>query len=223
MVFEDAELDQTVKELTRSALNMASQICVAAARFLIQDSIVQDLKTRITEAFRNVRTGPGSDPASQMGAVIDTANQQRLMRLIEQAADEGDLILTDGPLERGAFLTPTLFRIDDVRSALVQEELFEPIVSVETFGDEAEAVEKAKATHYGLAASVLSQNLSRATRWHARFAPAPSGRIRISASSPKARPVASASRVWARSTGPRGSTTSWRQSTSNTKPGWSDA
>lgn len=74
------------------------------------------------------------------------------------------MILKGEPLERGAFLTPSLFRIDDLSSDLVQEELFGPIVSVETFADEAEAVAKANATVYGLAASIFTRDLNRTMR-----------------------------------------------------------
>ena len=118
----------------------------------------------MTAAFSAVRTGPGADPQSQMGSLIDRANQSRIARIIEQAADEGELVLRGRTLERGAFMTPSLFRIDNTASELVQEELFGPIVSIETFEEEKEAVTKANATRYGLAASVFTRDLSRATR-----------------------------------------------------------
>ena len=164
VIFDDADLDLAVKELTHGALAMAGQICVAAARFLVHAAVAQEFEEKIIDAFRNVRTGPGDDPASEMGCLIDMENQARLLQLIEQAGDEGEMLLRGTALNRGAFLTPTLFRIDDVASPLVQEELFGPIVSIERFETEAEAVAKANATSYGLAASVFSSNDARATR-----------------------------------------------------------
>lgn len=164
VIFADADLDRAVRELTHGALNMAGQICVAAARFLVHASIAQDFEDRITAAFRAVKTGPGADPASRMGSLIDMAAQKRLLEVIDRAADEGELILRGEPLPTGAFLTPSLFRIDDVASSLVQTELFGPIVSVETFETEAEAVAKANATPYGLAASVFTADGARALR-----------------------------------------------------------
>jgi acyl-CoA reductase-like NAD-dependent aldehyde dehydrogenase len=164
VVFADADLDLAVRELTRGSLVMAGQICVAAARFIVERSILQDFEQRMIAAFKAVRVGPGSDPESQMGSLIDMANQSRLLRIIEQAGDEGEMLLRGEPAGNGAFLTPSLFRIDDLNSSLVQEELFGPIVSVETFDDEVEAVMKANATVYGLAASVFTQNLNRAMR-----------------------------------------------------------
>ncbi|WP_375550801.1 aldehyde dehydrogenase family protein [Rhodophyticola porphyridii] len=164
VIFEDADLDLAVRRLTHGSLAIAGQMCAAAARFLVHDSVAADFAERMTAGLKAVRVGPGADPSSGMGALIDTANQARLMRLIEQAGDEGRMMLKGGPLETGAFLTPTLFGIDDVRSPLVQEELFGPIISFETFGDEAEAVAKANATVYGLAASVFTRDHARAMR-----------------------------------------------------------
>jgi len=168
LVFADADLDRAVPELTRAALMMAGQICVAATRLVVHDSILPEFSARMTDAFRKVRTGPGADPSSQMGSLIDKPSEARVARLIEQAGDEGELLLRGanpgGDLARGAFLTPTLFRIDDLKSDLVQEELFGPLVSVERFADEAEAVQMANATVYGLAASVHTRDLERAMR-----------------------------------------------------------
>jgi delta 1-pyrroline-5-carboxylate dehydrogenase len=150
------------------ALVMAGQICVAATRFLVEESIRSEFEQRMVEAFRAVRVGPGNDPQSQMGALISKQAEARLKGLIEQAGDEGELLLrganpcgADAP---GAFLTPTLFRIDNPDSTLVQEELFGPMVSVEGFADEAAATMLANATRYGLAASVHTCDLERAMR-----------------------------------------------------------
>ena len=164
IIFDDADLDLAQRELTPGALCMAGQICVAAARFLVHKPIAKDFEARMKEAFAAVRVGPGSDPSSQMGSLIDLPNRARIEALISQAADEGELVLRGTPQGSGAFITPSLFRIDDVNSSLVQDELFGPIVSIETFEDEAEAVHKANATSYGLAASVFTNSSSRALR-----------------------------------------------------------
>lgn len=164
VIFSDADMDLAIHELTHGALVMAGQICVAAARFLVHTSIRKEFEERIVAAFKSVKVGNGADPASQMGSLIDQPNCQRLQGIIEQAGDEGELLLKGEALSGGAFLTPTIFRIDDLQSELVQEELFGPIVSIETFEDETEAVMKANATVYGLAASVFTNDLNRVMR-----------------------------------------------------------
>lgn len=168
IVFADADIDQAVRELTGGSLMMAGQICVAAARFLVEKKLEAEFMDRVRAAFQGVVVGPGSDERSQMGSLIDHSNQDRVAQLIERAGDEGELVLRGSPLTgahaSGAFLTPTLFKIDDLNSPLVQEELFGPIVSIETFETEAEAVLKANATQYGLAASVFTRDLNRSMR-----------------------------------------------------------
>ena len=164
LIFADADLDLAVHELTHGALVMAGQICVAAARFLVHKSIQKKFEERMIAAFKSVEVGRGSDPSSQMGSLIDQSNQKRLQQIIEQAGEEGELLLKGEAISGGAFLTPSIFRIDDLQSKLVQEELFGPIVSIETFEDEAEAVMMANATVYGLAASVFTNDLNRAMR-----------------------------------------------------------
>ncbi len=164
IVFEDADLDRAVAEITHGILPIAGQMCVAVARVLVHESIAADFEARLKAALGAIRVGPGSDPESDCGAIIDLENRARLMGLIERAGDEGRMILCGEALEQGAFLMPTLFGIDDVSSDLVQEELFGPIATFETFGDEAEAVAKANATAYGLAASVFTGDVARALR-----------------------------------------------------------
>jgi len=164
VVFEDADIDKAVTELTYGSLNMAGQICVAAARFLVHSSIAEDFGNRMVAAYNAIKVGPGNHPSSTMGSLIDIENQSRLIRIIEKAGDEGTMLLRGGWEGKGAFLTPTLFGINDTASSLVQDELFGPIVSLETFEDEAEAVSKANATSYGLAASVFTRDGARAIR-----------------------------------------------------------
>lgn len=168
IIFPDADLELATRELTRGALVMAGQMCVAATRLLVHESCRDDFRSRIRAAFASVRTGPGDRPDSEMGAMIDLPSRDRIVSWIDRAADEGRMVLRGevpgGALAKGAFVTPTLFEIGDLASPLVQEELFGPIVSIETFADEAEAVYKANATRFGLAASVFTRDLNRAMR-----------------------------------------------------------
>ncbi|PCI04260.1 MAG: aldehyde dehydrogenase [Hyphomicrobiales bacterium] len=165
VVFADADIDKAVGELLHGSLVMAGQICVAATRFIVHDSVYNEFSTKMAAAYKGINTGPGNLATSQMGSLIDKENQTRLEGIIEQAGDEGNLIVKGERLDgEGAFITPTLFEIDNLDSSLVQEELFGPIASLEKFSDETEAVHMANATRYGLAASVFTNDLNRATR-----------------------------------------------------------
>ncbi|MEM6729774.1 MAG: aldehyde dehydrogenase family protein, partial [Pseudomonadota bacterium] len=165
IVFDDADMDVAVEHLVRGSLILTGQMCVAAARFLVHAPIREAFEARVKAAYAATRVGPGTDPSSQMAALIDEGSRTRLLSIIDEAADAGEMILRGAsPDHPGAFLTPTLFRIDDHTSPLVQEEHFGPIASIETFEDEREAVQKANATTYGLAASVFTRDTNRAMR-----------------------------------------------------------
>lgn len=170
IVFPDADFDKAVEELTFGALSVAGQFCMCASRFLVHREIENVLRQRLAERFSALRVGPASTADSQMGPVIDEANRQRLLGLIEGAQQDGELIVSGRPLKgSGSFLTPTLVAVDNPGSHLVQDELFGPIITFETFSSEDEAVSKAHATVYGLAASVHTSNLERGHRMARRL------------------------------------------------------
>ncbi|RJF86354.1 aldehyde dehydrogenase family protein [Oleomonas cavernae] len=168
IVFADADLDKAADELIRAALVNCGQQCVAASRFLVQRDCFETMADRLAARFAALRIGPGYDAASQVGAVIDRANRDRLEGWLDRAAGEGEILLRgrrlDDRFPGGAFLSPSLVAVRNPASSLVQEELFGPIVSIEPFDDEAGALALAHATRYGLAASVFTRDLARAMR-----------------------------------------------------------
>lgn len=168
LVFEDADVSAAAAGITAAATVMAGQMCTAATRVIAHASIASALREELRQRFEALVVGPGNDPRSQMGPVIDRANRDRIVRLAEAAAGEGEVIvpggIPDGAPEAGAFVRPALVAIEDVASSYVQEELFGPILNFEVAADEANAVARANATRYGLAASIWTRDLSRATR-----------------------------------------------------------
>lgn len=173
IVFPDADLDRAAREITGGATSIAGQFCMCASRILVHASVYDAFAERMVAAFSAVRLGPGYEAESDMGPLIDHANQARILGLIEQAGDEGTLLLKGGvpggALAAGSFVTPTLYAMETVDSDLIREELFGPVISFERFETEDEAVAMAHATRYGLAASVHTRDLARGHRMARRL------------------------------------------------------
>ena len=163
VVFADADLDKAVAEIKRGTLALNGQMCTCISRILVQDDIYDDMKARLKKAFTETVVGDSLADGTQLGPIIDQVNHQRLLSIVERADAEATMVVKgqagQGDLDDGYFLSPTLFEIDDVSHDLVQQELFGPMASLERFSDEADAISKANATRYGLAASVYTKDV----------------------------------------------------------------
>ena len=168
VVFADADLDQAVAELTRATLVLNGQMCTCISRVLVDESIEGALSERLKQSLGSAKLGHPLDPDTTLGPLIDKQNQERAMGIIERASNGAEMILKGEPgtgdLAKGAFISPTMFRIADTSSPLVQDEHFIPMISLEPFKTEDEAIEKSNATRFGLAASVYTKDLDRAMR-----------------------------------------------------------
>jgi betaine-aldehyde dehydrogenase len=168
IVFQDADLDKAVAEIKRGSLALNGQMCTCVSRILVHEKVYDDMKNRMVAAYENTRIGDPLADGVELGPMIDKPNQERILGIIERAKSEANLVVSGkapgGELAGGCFVTPSIFEIDDVSSDLVQDELFGPIVSLERFEDEEEALSKSNATRYGLAASVYTNDLKRSMR-----------------------------------------------------------
>ena len=168
LVFGDADLDKSVAEIRRGVLALNGQMCTCISRILVQENVYDSMKALLADAFNSVNIGDARDAGTELGPIIDRSNQQRLAGIIRLAASEADMVvhggIATGKLASGYFITPTMFEIEDVGHDLIQDELFGPIVSLERFSEEDEALSLANATRYGLAASVYTSNLNRSMR-----------------------------------------------------------
>lgn len=165
IVFDDADLDAVVPTAVAALTVFSGQFCMTGSRLLVQRNVAGQVADALTKALAGVRIGPAADSSSEMGPLIDKANVERVDRMVQEAIDAGAKVLvrggpiTDGELANGAFYRPTLLEVADNNADVVQKEVFGPVLAMQVFDTEDEAVAMANGTEYGLAASLWSRNL----------------------------------------------------------------
>jgi betaine-aldehyde dehydrogenase len=168
VVFGDANLDETVAGITRAAMAHTGQVCVAASRVIAEQSIAAELESKLAERLGGLKLGVADSADSQLGPLIDTASRDRIAGLVTASKDIGEVVLEGsapgGDLGNGSFISPSLVHVEDSNSEFLQQEVFGPLLTIDTFSDEDDAVEKANNTRFGLAASVWSSDQQRGLR-----------------------------------------------------------
>lgn len=166
IVFDDADLEAAVPVLTKGMTVFAGQFCMTGSRILAQRGVSGKLRERLTAALEAVVVGPGDDPASDMGPMIDAASARRVDEFVRRSIDTGAKPLVRGGLlaDGSAFYLPSLLEVDLVESELVQEEVFGPVATFEVFDNEDEAVALANGTRYGLSAAIWTRDVDRPLR-----------------------------------------------------------
>jgi len=165
ILFEDADLELALPTVVSALIVFSGQFCMTGSRLLVHERIAERVRTELGARLRAVKVGPAADPASQMGPIIDKPNVDRIDKLVEEAISQGATVIvrggpvTDGPLAAGAFYRPTLLEVHDNSMPIVQNEVFGPVLTMQTFTTEAEAIAMANDSQYGLSASVFSRDV----------------------------------------------------------------
>ena len=168
IVCADADMDKAVATLARFIFTTTcGQICTAPSRLLVESSVKKAVCERLAQAIEGIKVGPGLDPASQMGAITTRDQYEKILGFIELGKKEATLMAGGEPVagidhDKCNFIAPAIFTDLDPRSPLVQEEIFGPVLTVQSFASDEEAVHLANDTPFGLAAGVFTQNLDRA-------------------------------------------------------------
>lgn len=170
LIFDDARLDDVLPVLEKSCTVFGGQFCMTGSRVLVQRGIADAVRSALTERLRAVKPGPAVDPSSQMGPLIDKASVTRVDGLVEAAIASGAKVLlrggpaTEPELAGGAFYRPTLLEVGSSALPIVQQEVFGPVQTLQTFETEEEAIRLANETEYGLSACVWSRDVDRPLR-----------------------------------------------------------
>ncbi len=170
IVFDDADLDVAVDHALNAVFFHAGQICSAGARLLLQDGICDAFTERLVARMQRIRLGDGLDPTTQMGPLISAAHRAAVADRVAAAQAEGARLVLGGrapddeALERGFYYLPTLFTDCEPAMTVVREEIFGPVITIERFSSEDEAVRRANDTEYGLSAGFRTEDPARIER-----------------------------------------------------------
>lgn len=169
LIFADCDYDKMLETTVRSSFNNQGQICLCGSRIYVERSIYARFKKDFVERVKNLKVGNPADPSNNLGAVVSRGHFEKVLGCIELAKQEGGQILTGGtaldipaPFDKGYYIAPTVIEGLSSECRTNQEEIFGPVVTIQAFDQDSEALQMANSTPYGLSATVWTNNLERA-------------------------------------------------------------
>jgi 5-carboxymethyl-2-hydroxymuconic-semialdehyde dehydrogenase len=163
LVFADADLDLAV-DLAVEQYDNAGQVCLAATRILVEETIAEEFTRRFTEKASALRQGDPRDETTDIGPTIHPRQLEKIDGFVQRALAAGARAVIGGRRGEGQYYAPTLLTDVAQDSEIVQEEVFGPVLTLQTFAGEDEAVRLANDTRFGLAATVATGDRGRAER-----------------------------------------------------------
>ena len=170
IIFEDADFEDALRTTLRSSFANQGQICLCGSRILIQRPIYDKFKEALVAKASKMVAGDPLDPSTKLGAVVSEAHMEKILSYIALAQEEGGQVLCGGhrlhpeSVEGGFYVAPTVIEGLGPACRTNQEEIFGPVVTLQPFDTEEEALALANDTAYGLAATLWTTDLKRAHR-----------------------------------------------------------
>ena len=170
IIFPDVDLDKAADVAMMANFYSSGQVCTNGTRVFIHRSQQKAFEQKIVERVQRIRMGDPSDPNTNFGPLVSQHHMQNVLRYISLGVSEGARLLAGGQREeagalaKGAYVQPTVFTDCTDDMTIVREEIFGPVMSILAYDDEDEVIRRANDTEYGLAAGVLTEDLTRAHR-----------------------------------------------------------
>ncbi|MDR1952439.1 MAG: aldehyde dehydrogenase family protein [Elusimicrobiota bacterium] len=169
VIFDDVDLETGVDWALFAIFCNQGEVCSAGSRLILQDTVYDKFLTRLAKRANKIKVANGMVEGAEMGPLVSKAHMEKVLEYIEIGKKEARLLcggkrLTDGDFAKGYFVAPTIFADCLPNMRIVKEEVFGPVLAVQKFSSEEEAIELANNTEYGLAAGVFTNDISRAMR-----------------------------------------------------------
>jgi aminomuconate-semialdehyde/2-hydroxymuconate-6-semialdehyde dehydrogenase len=171
IIFDDCDLEDALATTMRSSFANQGQICLCGSRILVEKSLYPKFRDMLVEKAKKMKVGDPQNPTTKMGAVVSKNHRDKILSYIDLARSEGGKILCGGNattpenephLSEGYYIQPTIIEGLNFDCRVNQEEVFGPVVTIQPFESDEEAVYFANSTEYGLAATVWTKDLKRA-------------------------------------------------------------